>query len=183
MAEESAFTRILNSLNAADTGVSEKTASANTTPNAATRLVETVRSVAASTNKTASAKAAPVTPAASLEQMAKQAQAAEQEQLVKEAHLMGAAMADGFMERFAQYDVALSGVKTASPAVLPEAQIQKIAEAAYSRAVQDMEKHAEAEFERGYQDQLQEIHKIAADMHFIGQTAASTLINEARKAQ
>ena len=102
----------------------------------------------------------------------------------QEAQHMGAALADGFMERLAQYDAALTsqGIKTAStvPGVSPD-QLQRVKEAAYSQAVQDMEKKAAEEFERGYNDQIQGVHKLAADIHYIGQQTASTLIGEARK--
>ena len=185
---QDAFSRILNRMQDAESGITEKTAAAAEpeAPNAAARMLSTVRSIS-STVKTAAAAVAPQTPAASLERMAKEAQAAEQEQLLKQAQFMGAAVADGFMERFAQYDTALNtqGIKVAQTTATPpdEALLQKVANAAYSEAVQDMEKKAAAEYDQGYNDQLQEIHKIASDVHYIGQQTANHLIQEARSSK
>lgn len=180
MAEENAFARILSRMQAADTGI-EKTASAapSAEPDAAARMLTTVQAVA----KTASAKQeAPATsPRASLEKMAQEAAAAEEAQLLKQAQFMGAALADGFMERFAQYDAALSSTKTASAP--DQATLEKVAQEAYLRGARDFEKRAAEEYQQGYQDQLAEIHKIASEIHYIGQQTAQQLINEARKSQ
>jgi len=186
MAEsQDAFARILNRMQEADTGVSVKTAAiaSKDAPNPAERMLATVRDISSNIKTAAVAPRVNTTPVASLELMAKEAQEAEQVQLLKQAQFMGAAVADGFMERFAQYDAALSeqGVKTANAPT--NASLQKVAEAAYGQAVQDMEKKAAAEFDQGYNDQVQEIHKIASDVHYIGQQTASHLIQEARTAQ
>ena len=185
MAEENAFARILNRMSAADAGITEKTASAPSTPepDASARMLSTVRAVTNSV-KTAAVAATP-TPKASLEKMAAEAQQAEETQLIKQAQFMGAALADGFMERFAQYDVALGDVKVAATTTVPpdSAQIEKVAQAAYAKAIQDMEKKAAAEFESGYNDQLKQVHKIAADVHFIGQQTAGAIIQQARTAK
>jgi hypothetical protein len=135
MAEENAFARILSRMSAADAGITEKTASAPSTPepDASARMLSTVRAVTTSV-KTAAA-AAP-TPKASLEKMAAAAQQAEESQLIKQAQHMGAALADGFMERFAQYDAALGEIKVAAVGADP-AQLQKVAQAAYAQAVQE----------------------------------------------
>lgn len=182
MAEENAFARILSRMSAADAGITEKTASAPSTPepDASARMLSTVRAVTTSV-KTAAIAAAP-TPKASLEKMAADAQRAEESQLIKQAQHMGAALADGFMERFAQYDAALGEIKVAAVSADP-AQLQKVAQAAYAQAVQDMEKKAAAEYEAGYNDQLKEVHKIASDVHFIGQQTASAIIQQARTAK
>lgn len=187
---QDAFSRILSRMQDAETGITEKTAAAEPeAPNAAARMLSTVRNISSAVKTASVAPSTPATPVASLERMAKEAQAAEQDQLLKQAQFMGAAVADGFMERFAQYDTALAsqGVKTA--ASLPannaesEAVLQKVAEAAYGQAVQDMEKQAAAEYEQGYNDQLQEIHKIASDVHYIGQQTANHLVQEARSSK
>jgi hypothetical protein len=178
---QDAFSRILNRMEAAESGITEKTAEAGpATASPAERMLATVRGISSAV-KVASAPVASATPADSLERMAKEAQAAEQDQLLKQAQFMGAAVADGFMERFAQYDAALSaqGVKTAAHPQNEE-YLEKVAAAAYGQAVQDMEKQAAAEFEQGYNDQLQAIHKLAADIHYIGQQSASHLIQQAR---
>jgi len=173
MAAENTIERILNRLNDSDEGVSTKTASAE--PSSEAKMLDAVRRVSAAASvKTASATP---TPANDLHRMAKEAADAEGEALLKQAHFMGSALADGFMERFAQYDSALSnaGVKTAGadPQLVKQA-----AEDGYRIAVADMEKNAEAEYNRGYEEQLQAIHKTAAEIHYAGQGMANAVITK-----
>jgi hypothetical protein len=170
-----AFERILGRLSESDGAVTEKTASAEpTTPSAEARMIDTVRRVSDATAKTASAAPA-AGPAADLARMAKEAAETEAAILQKEAHAYGAALADGFMERFAQYDAALSkaGVKVAAPS---EDLVKQAADEAYKRAVADMEKRAEDEFNRGYQETMAKVHKTAAELHFAGQTMAHNVV-------
>lgn len=178
MADDNAFARILNRMNTADTGVTEKTAAAsNPEPDAASRMLNTVRNVSTVTKKTAAARAE--SPRASLEKMAAEAQQHEEAQLLKQSQFLGAALADGFMERFAQYDAALSNVKVASAGNSPD--LEKVAEAAYAQGLQDMEKRAQDEFEAGYNEQMQHVHKIASDIHYIGQQTAQHIVNAIRQ--
>ena len=182
---QDAFSRILNRMSEAEDGITEKTAAAEepAPSDAGSRMLSAVRSISNAV-KTAGAPNMVNTPALSLERMAKEAHAAEQDQLLKQAQFMGAAVADGFMERFAQYDTAMSaqGVKTAN--VVPDEEIlEKVAQAAYSQAIQDMEKTAEDEFEEGYNDQLEAIHKLASDIHYVGQQTANHLVQEARSSR
>ena len=172
---ENAFERILNRLEESDEGVQTKTAAA-VEPSAEARMVETVRRVSSAT---ATKVASENTPVADLQRMAKQAQALEEQAMAKEAHFMGAAIADGFMERFAQYDVALSnaGVKTASA---DPSLVKAAAAEGYRQAVADMEKTAEAEYTRGYEDTLRGVHKLASDIHFGGQAMARNILDRAR---
>lgn len=181
MSNDNAFTRILSRLNDSDPEVTEKTASAEPEKTAEARMLEQVRAVSEATAKTASANA-PAAPASDLQTMAKQAQAAEQEQLTKQARFMGAAIADGFMERFAAYDSALSaqGVKVAS--TTDETTVKQAAELGYKKAVADMEKRANEQYEKGYKDQLAAIHKTAAEVHYAGQMVAHNLVEQARQA-
>jgi hypothetical protein len=169
---ENAFERILNRLEDSDEGVQSKTAAAVEEPSTEARMLETVRRVSTATaTKTASAAA----PAADLQRMAKHAQALEEQAMVKEAHFMGAAIADGFMERFAQYDVALNnaGVKTASA---DPTLVKAAAEQGYRMAVADMEKTAAAEYNRGYEDTLRGVHKLASEIHYGGQSMARDVL-------
>jgi hypothetical protein len=169
---ENAFERILNRLEDSDEGVQSKTAAAVEEPSTEARMLETVRRVSTATaTKTASAAA----PAADLQRMAKHAQALEEQAMAKEAHFMGSAIADGFMERFAQYDVALSnaGVKTASA---DPSMVKAAAEQGYRMAVADMEKTAAAEYNRGYEDTMQGVHKLASEIHYGGQAMAHAVI-------
>jgi len=188
MSNENAFTRILSRLDESDPAVTEKTASVQAVQSVEARMLEQVRAVSDSTAKTASANA-PAAPASDLASMAKSAQASEQAQLTKQAQFMGAAIADGFMTRFAAYDTALSeqGVKVAAVAPIQTApangQVKEAAQAGYQQAVVDMEKRANAQYEQGYKDQLTAIHKTAAEIHYAGQMVAHNLVEQARQAQ
>jgi len=181
MSTENAFTRILNRMTDADSAVTEKTASVEAEQTAEAHMLEQVRAVSEATAKTASANA-PNAPASDLATMAKTAQEAEQTQLVKQAHFMGAVLADGFMERFAAYDTALTaqGVKTASTP--DQGTVKEAAQAGYQQAVVDMEKRANDQYEKGYQDQLRAIHKTASEIHYAGQMVANNLVEQARQA-
>lgn len=180
MSNENAFTRILSRLEDSDPTVTEKTASEIAAPSIEARMLEQVRAVSEKTAQVQTSNA-PTAPATNLQAMAKTAQEAEQAQLVKQAHFMGAAIADGFMERFAAYDSALSaqGVKTAS--TVDTQFVKQAAQAAYKKAVADMEKQASAQYEQGYRDQLAAIHKTAAEIHYAGQAVAHNLVEQARK--
>lgn len=175
MAEDNAFTRILNKLDTADNAVTQKTASVAAEKSTEATLLDTVRAVSDRTTKTASDASAP---AATLAVMAKEAHVAETDRQEKLAEHLGAALADGFMSRFAQYDSALSesGAKTAST----EVNVEGIKQAAYQQAVTDLNQQADAEFQRGYSDQLNAIHKLASDVHLAGQASAQNVLDAYR---
>jgi len=175
MATDNTIERILSRLTDADDGVAEKTA-AVAAPSTEARMLDTVRRIStAAVTKTASAAQA-AAPASDLQTIAKEAAAAEEAALEAQTKRLGAVFADSFMERYAQYDAALSaaGVKTA--AVNPEL-VKQAAEDGYRRAVADMEKRAEEEYQRGYQDQLKAIHKTASEIHYAGQSMAHAVID------
>ncbi len=182
---DNAFERIMASLETADDGVAEKTASEQPAPDTSARMLQTVKNLSRANQQAKTAAAKPPGVSGDLQRMAKEAQASENEQMLKQAEFMGAAVCDGFMARFAQYDSALSaaGHKTASvaPGQPSEEYVQKVAEAAYAKAVDDMQKTAAAEYQKGYDDTLEYVHKVASDMHYIGQQAARALIDEGRK--
>lgn len=192
---DTAFQRILSNLDAADGGVTEKTASdaaPHAAPDAAQRMLSTVRSVsnALKTNtKTAAQSSATAPLAPELRRMAKEAKDAEADVMEKQAHAMGSAVCDGFMERFAQYDAALGtlGVKTAQfvPNIqgqtVDDGELEKAAQYGYNKAITDMEKTAAAEYERGYDETLEAVYKTASDIHYVGQQAAQELIQQARQ--
>ena len=153
---DNAFARILANLDNADSGVTEKTAAAKgAPPDAAERMLNAVRAAATSTQTTKTASAKPkASVAGDLHRMAKTAQLAEAEAMTKQAHLLGSSVCDGFMERFAQYDAALTGMGVKTAGFAGDGDMQKVAQAAYQQAQIDMEKTAEAEFERGYSDMM-----------------------------
>lgn len=167
--------RILSQLEASDETVATKTAAEQAPePSAEANMINTVRAL---TEKTA-APAPEASPAANLSKLAAEAQAVEEQILSQKAASLGAALADGFMARFAQYDTALSDVevKTAS-----NASNDDLVKQAYAAAKADLEKQAQAEYERGYQDQLVEIQKVAAEIHVAGQSSARNVVNSLSK--
>lgn len=119
---------------------------------------------------------------------------AEHEALLKQASVYGAAMCDGFMTRFAQYDEAAgqvsAPVKTASaPATAVGESFEKFAaenpelvkeayELGYRTKMAGLQKQAEEEFEAGYNDTMNEVHKMASDIY---KQAAHTTNNVIRQ--
>jgi hypothetical protein len=124
--------------------------------------------------KTAEATPAKDTSAVdTLVKMASDLAGTEQQALVKEAHLYGAAVADGFVARLNQYDQSLdaAGIKTAS------------AEGEFVPSEEDFVKFAEANpdlvqqaMEQGYADTLQRIDQVktAAAADVVLEKIAST---------
>lgn len=139
------------------------------------RMLATVRNLTA---KTAAAAAQPQGSAVdALQKIAHETAAMEEEVMLKQAEFAGAAMCDGFMSRFAQYDGAVGGsTKTAS-----NADMQKVAEEAYAQGVADLEKQASDAYAQGYQAQIQEIHKIASEIHVAGQQSARNVLQALSK--
>jgi len=175
-----AFARILERLDQSE-GVSEKTASVQDVPDAEAVMLDTVRRISETNQKTAADNSEP-TPAASLEALAVKTAAAEEQTLMKTAQGMGAIICDSFFERFATYDTALqgSGVKqAAAPAGVSQEQLQKAAQDGYQQATQDLEKQAQGSFDQGYQDTLQAVYKSAAEIHYQGQQVAGEILKQA----
>lgn len=173
-----ALERILSRLETVDDTVTTKTASEETpAPSTEERMLATVRSLTEATSKTASAEEP--RPASSLEKLASDAQAAEEQILTKKAQYLGAALADGFMARFAQYDTALSDVAVKTATAAPNT--DTLAKEAYAAARADLEKQAQTEYERGYNDQLGEIQKVAAHYHLAGQQSARNVLESLKK--
>ena len=129
-------------------------------------LLVTLKNVEAATSaqKTASADASP---AGELAKMAAEVAAADQQALVKEAHIYGTAVADGFMSRLKQYESAAmtlpAGEKTAG---IDDGAIEKIAEAAVQGYIDEqarMEKVAQESYETGFRDTAAHIEKVASE--------------------
>lgn len=157
----------------ADTAAIEKTASAEPSREVATpadpseQMLATVRALSA---KTASAE--PVSNAAvpALDKIAADVAAAEELALKKTAAIIGQASCDAFMARLAQYDEAI-GTKTASAGFS-----QTDLEAAYLQGQADLEKQAAAEYEQGQNAALEELHKVASELHIAGQQSARNVL-------
>jgi carboxylesterase type B len=147
--------------------------------------------------KSDTTKTAAVAPraAAELVKVATDLAAAEQEALTKQAHLYGAALADGFVARLNQHTTAAGDVKTASsPAVPTKQEFDKFAsenpelvknamELGYRDAeteitrvkmAQAAEQDAIASFNQGYQDAVAQAKTASAPLHPALQKLAST---------
>lgn len=107
---------------------------------------------AASGTKTA----AETTPVTDVEKLAAQLESTENEALLKEAHLYGQALADGFVARLTQYDGAMA--KTA-------------------QAGNTEEKLAAVAYDQGFEDATQTIYKIASECFALGYTATEELLS------
>lgn len=159
----------------ADTAAIEKTASAESAPrDVATsvdpteQMLSTVRALSA---KTASAAAPSTAAVPALDKIAADVAAAEEAALQKMAAVAGAAICDNFMSRLAQYDTMI-GTKTAGAAGYSQADL----EAAYQKGQNDLEKQAAAEYERGQNAALEELHKVASELHVAGQQSARNVL-------
>lgn len=158
----------------ADTAAIEKTASAEPPREVATpadpseQMLATVRALSA---KTAAAQTAPSNAAVpALDKIAAEVAAAEELALKKTAAIIGQASCDAFMARLAQYDEAI-GTKTASAGFS-----QTDLEAAYLQGQADLEKQAAAEYEQGQNAALEELHKVASELHIAGQQSARNVL-------
>ena len=115
---------------------------------------------------------------------------AEHEALSKQAAVYGAAMCDGFMSRFGQYEGAAgqvaAPVKTAAAtedfnkfaAENPQL-VQEAYDLGYQTKTASLQKQAAEEFEAGYTDTLNEVHKVASEIY---KQAAYTTNNVIRQA-
>lgn len=181
-----------------------KTASApepSTAPSADALRTELrqVLSQESSAEKTAAAQPAQGAPTADLVKMASDLANAEEEALMKQAQVYGAAICDGFMARYAAYEAAANEVapeqpKTAAaqpqaPAQVPE-DFQKFAaenpelvkeawELGYRTKRAELEAQANERFGAGYNDTMQEVHKIASDLYKHGAEWAQWAVKQA----
>lgn len=169
-------------------------------------LRETLASApSAGTEKTASAGG----PEGDLMKLAEDLTNAEQEAILKQAQVFGAAVCDGFMTRYAQYEGAAAEVapeptKTASvQPQTPDQEIEMIKTAAadpafqkfasenpdlvkeafdlgYQQTWNGLVKQADADFTQGYNDTMEEVHKVASDIYKLGEAHTVTAIRTAQ---
>jgi hypothetical protein len=185
-----------------------KTASATpapTSPDALRAALRDTLSAAPQTMKTA-AVAPTANPTGDLLKLAEDLTSAEEEALLKQASLYGAAMCDGFMARYAQYEEAANqvapvvktaaaqatvpvqtpmqfpadaGLETIKMAAANDPAFQKFAaenpdlvkeavDLGYRQTWDALVKQANDDFQRGYEDTLQETHKMAAECYKTG---------------
>lgn len=144
-------------------------------------LLSTIQAVTQKSAAAAPAASSSAIPA--LDDMAAKLAGAENESLVALSKLAGAAFCDSFMARASSFkvdetakiaaDAANTGITTAT--------IEKVAHDAYLKGIADAEKKAQDEYQRGLDETLEGVHKIASEVHLFGQDAAKQVIAEMAK--
>lgn len=135
-------------------------------------------------------------PVSDLTKIAADLATTEHQALMKEAQLYGAAVADGFMARAAQYEEAArktaAPVKTAAVAAAADDGsfekfaaenpdlVKEAAELGYTSTIAQLEKLAEAAYAKGWNDTVQQIHKAACDVFVAGFKDTVQLMENAR---
>ncbi|MGD9209173.1 MAG: hypothetical protein PVI90_00280 [Desulfobacteraceae bacterium] len=194
----------------ADTGI--KTAAAVSEDTKATTDPETLRNAlrdavaaAPAEVKTASIDV-PQNPADDLLKLAEDLTSAEEDAMQKKAAVYGAAMCDGFMARFSQYedaalqtpnaktaqiqsqtqDIDLNAIKTAA-ANDPEFQkfatenpalVKEAVDLGYRQTWDNLVKTAREDLNQGYNDTMTEIHKLASDCYKQGAITINNVLRE-----
>lgn len=171
------------------------TASPTTSTEAAANLKQALAAVAQPEPETKTASQA--SPVDDLVKLASDVAGTEHEALVKEANLYGAAVADGFMARLAQYGVAAD--KLAAAGAVPQHKTASLADdgsfekfaaehpdmvreahdLGYSSATTELQKLAEAAFVQGHNQTVEAIYKLACDS-FMGGFSSTIQLLEAK---
>jgi len=184
----------------------EKTASASFTPGDPNKTAEAPSTTGEKLKqalKEATANPTPVekqasadSPVGDLMKTASQIVNAEHEALVKEAHLYGSAVADGFLARVAQHTDAVDRVAANMPAKTASAPVdesfekfasenpglvKEAAELGYATTMGQMEKLAEASYTQGYNGAVESIYKYANASFVQGFEDTANLISELRR--
>lgn len=193
---------VLGSIKGTESGtkVASASAPADTAPtktaaasqDALKAALKEVTSAPAAAEKQASASS----PVADLMKTAAQVAGAESEALLKEANWYGAAVCDGFMARFAQYNEAAeklaaqhapaAPVKTAADsfdkfaAENPQL-VREAAELGYGSTIGQMDKLAGAAYEKGYNQAVEQIYKLAHGTFCRGYEDTLRMATEARR--
>jgi len=182
---------------------SEKAATASTGEKLKAALREVTASAAqpAPQEKQAAAAGSPIE---GLTKIAEQVTSAEQEAIIKEANLYGAAVADGFVARLAQYQTAADKVAAAQPAA-PEVVrtqekqaaatdgsfekfaaenpelVKQAAEVGYQQTMLQMDKLAQAAYAKGHDEATLAIYKLGHASFVQGFEDTAGLLKELRK--
>jgi len=171
-----------------------------TDPNALREALRGTLAVA-DTEKTASATTPEPTPTGDLMKLAEDLTNAEEEAMMKQASVYGAAMCDGFMARFSQYEDAANDVPAPKTAAQQDTVLEHIKTAAddpefqkfaaenpdltkeafdlgYQQTMGHLVKTAEEDFAQGYDDALNHIHKVAFDSYKMGAQTINNVLRE-----
>lgn len=128
--------------------------------------------------------AATTSPVQDLVKIASDLSATEHDALVKEANLYGAAVADGFMLRLAQYNTASSQVAAAQPTPTakvaaaddsfekfasenPE-MVKEAAQLGYDSTMLQLQKLSQDAYDAGWNNTVAHVHKLASDSFVAG---------------
>lgn len=192
---------LLTSLRAAQTDKTAGETGATAAAPAATetKLAAALRDAATAPVKTAAAVEAAPSAVEAVTKIAAELAQAEQGAAIKEAALLGAAFADATVARFAEWQKAagelpaavtgVAGMKVASVAPQADEVFSKYAEEnpvlarqavalGYSPTAAGLEKMAEDSYVQGYNDQVTEIHKTAADEFLKAAAMTNALIEQ-----
>jgi hypothetical protein len=179
------LSQVLGSLQGNDGEKTAAVASPSSTPTqektaaeTQTRLKAALAEVTAVTPATE--KKASNTPVADLTKLAAETANAEHESLVKEAHLYGAAVADGFMARLGQYNDAAEKVASQQPAGVSPRLEKQAAELGFATTMGQMEKLAGAAYVKGYNETVEQIYKVAHTCFVGGYKNAAEMIVASR---
>jgi len=142
-------------------------------------------------------QASAASPVGDLTKLASETATMEHEALVKEAQFYGAACADGFMARLAQYNEAAEKIAAQNPAVAPiktagddsfekfasenPELVKQAAELGFDTTKGQMDKLADAAYAKGYDEAVTVIHKTACDSFTNGYEDTLRLLSEIRK--
>lgn len=192
--------RLEDSEHAATAGI--KTAAAQSTNNPTAPIANALRDElrqalsTVQTEKTAQDRTKQAAPVEGLVKMASDLVNAEEEALMKQAQVYGAAICDGFMSRYAQYEHAANDVAPqAKTAAAPnmDGDFQKFAQEnpeltkeaydlGYRTKKAELRKQADEQFQAGYNDTMGEIHKTAAALYKHGSEWAQWAVKTAEAA-
>jgi hypothetical protein len=171
------------------TSTTDKTAAA--APPAADPLAAALAAALEDTTKTASA--APVTTASPVNDVMKIAEelaGIEQAAQLKQASVLGAALADSFVARLGQWQEKAAALvqqpvatqssfaKTAAenPALLQQAQ-----QVGYAKTAADLQRHAEEQFASGFDDTVKLCHDLGVDQFVKGAAQMDAILDQALK--
>lgn len=187
---------------------SEAPASTGTPTSADSQLSVALRAAVTSGETVKVASAPATTPVMDVMKVAAELADADQALAVKEAQLLGAAFADSAVARFADWQKAAGAVQgepmlSKVAQLAPSQSVQSIAAQAdvafakfaeenpvtarqaialgYAPTAGGLDKMAEDSYVQGYNDQVTEIHKVAADEFLKGAAMTSVLLERASK--
>jgi hypothetical protein len=183
----------------------QKTAALAPPPSVDARLQGALAATLEKTAASVTPPAAADDPVAGLMKMASELAGAEKEAELALANMLGQAFADGAIAKFASYDAQVKIAMSQQPAAAgtSEELLQKAAEYGYNLAVQQMQgqqgspdaalkqaaeqgynaamkKVADAQFEQGFNEQVNQIHSVACGEFLKGAAETEMLINAAR---